>query len=368
MSKLCNYYGFIRTLNLIFNSKALYLLGAGVSSFYVPPKYNLYAQAKKLMEELVVGPIIKNNSSLSEEDRIRFEIQGCKHVFHITETGKTLIDDSQIDLYDQILFSNPFILEIFCALAYSIESFTGPCPEYQIFNHINQGSVIANLNHDNLADNFICNRIPVIPLHGTISDGLIRFLKDNIDYIIENGYTPTAMKDLYLSTQENINLLSYRQNYIDFMNILNSSKFLNIVVIGYSFFKKNSTNIYDVVTYDRIRDYLIQNRKCNLVVIDIEPNFVADVFSKDTFHHAGCYPLNWSAFCYAMYYISNKNLSNVFKLNPVEYASASKLYCCWVNSFNKQRDDPTSLFSRSQEILVLPHYLRSNKNFIIDRF
>ncbi len=315
------------------------------------------------MEDLVIIPI-QDVNPLTEEDEIRFTIQGCKHTFYKSESGKTLINESELDLYDQILFSNPFILEIFCALAYSIDKFSGPCPEYQIFNQITRSSVIANLNHDDLANNFINTAIPLIPLHGTVQNCSIKFLQDNIGYIIENGYNPSFIKDLYLSTQENIELLLKNQNYRVFIETLCFKNFLNIVIIGYSFFKKNGSEIYDRETYQFIREYLLRNKKCNLVIIDLNPGFVADIFSKDTFHNAVCFTLNWSAFTQSMFYVSKHNLSNIFKLKYSEYASAYKLYNHWMNTYKDNVDEDMSLFSKAKEIFIIPYSLSSDKNLV----
>ena len=73
--------------------------------------------------------------------------------------GKILINDSEKDIYDDVLLKKPWILELFCALNYSLNIIPEKCPEYEIFNLANKNSVIINLNHDELAKIFIKKEI-----------------------------------------------------------------------------------------------------------------------------------------------------------------------------------------------------------------
>lgn len=266
---------FLKLLLNIFRSKALYLAGAGASAFYIKPRYDLYKIAKNKIRELIINPIIINpiSENLSQEEKLRFQIAGSPHVFHELIDGRILIDEKNMDIYDIVLHSQPEIIELFCALTYSLKDTPHICPEYQIFNLINKQSKFLNLNHDGLAESFINKSVKIIPLHGTITNLQRKHLQQNIIEIIESGASKYLLKNCYFLTMENESLLLKKEEYIDLLNELYVDKFQYIVIIGYSFFKKNDSDIYDVVTYDLIRNYLIEN-KCKLIILDINPSYV----------------------------------------------------------------------------------------------
>ncbi len=343
-----NTENFLTLLLNIFRSKTLYLTGAGASAFYIKPRYDLYQIAKNKIRELIISPIIINpiTQNLSKEEKLRFQIAGSPHIFHETIDDRILIDEKNMDMYDIILHSQPEIIELFCALTYSLKDIPHICPEYQILNLINRESILLNLNHDGLAEFFINKAVKIIPLHGTITNLQRKFLQKNIIEIIESGVSKYLLKNCYFLTMENEFLLIQKKEYIDLIHELYIDRFQYIVIIGYSFFKKNDSDIYDVVTYDLIRSYLIEN-KCKLIILDVNPHYVADIVSKTTDIHMSCISMNWSAFTYAFNKIYN-NPYQKFRFDRNNVKSLGILY---------------DLFNHSDyyDINNLPNYIKSSK-------
>lgn len=343
----------IKFLSVAFKFKTLYLFGAGASAFYIKPRYDLYELAKQKLRENFIAPMIYDSQTinLSNEEKHRFKIAGCKYTFHEKLDGQILIGDSEEDLYDILLHKNPYILELICALIYSLEKVPLICPEYQIFNLINQNSIIVNLNHDGLAEKFICKKFKKINLHGIITNELRKFIQSNFSDIIEYGYKPSLIKKCYFATMENEYLLLHKQEYIDFINELNKNQFKYIVFIGYSFFRKNDCDIYDVVTHDLIREYLYNNT-CNLISYDLNPYFCADILSKTSSPKITCQQINWAALTHSIYQVCGLNLANIFKMNESQLRSLSILYDYYnISSFEEMKD--------------IPRYIKSSKTYFL---
>jgi len=283
-------------LQIVFKFKSLFLMGAGASAKYIPPTYKLYDQGKENLYKMLI-PVPSGEMYLTNEQRLRFSILESPHKLYKTPEGKLLIDQTNIDFYDVVLHHYPEILELTCALTYSLDEYPRFCPEYQILNLATNDSLIANLNHDNLAEKFI-NVAKVISLHGTIPTKLKKDLSEILPYALNMDIRP-FLKDVLLATQESEHLLLKNSNYSCFIKELESNQFQNIVIIGYSFFNKNGSDVYDVFTRDLIRSY-IKDHFCNILIIDPNPEFVASVLNISI---ANCYHIYWDKFCHSFNFV-----------------------------------------------------------------
>lgn len=317
-----------------FKFKTLFLLGAGVSARYIPPTYALYEKAKKEISKLMLIPVPGRQLDLTKEEQIRLSILGSKHTLNPTPDGKLLIEQTNIDFYDEILHHYPEFLETICALTYSLDNYPKYCPEYQLLNYCNETSIIANLNHDNLAETFI-KQCKIISLHGSISPEMKKSISEALPSLLHFNLKNNYFKNHIFATQENESILLKSPNYISFIKELELDKFQNIIVIGYSFFKKNDFDIYDIVTGDIIRSY-IKNNLCKIIIIDPKPEFTASVLGIS---HASCYPIYWDRFCRAFFLIQNLKKDPSWKLDSIEVRRFVRFYdylqCCNVNNIYK---------------------------------
>lgn len=290
-------------LRKIFCSKTLFILGAGVSSRYIKPDYKNYFKAReKLRREFLSYPLETpseiNTQREKEVDKSRLEIALSQHIVHSTY-DKLYIDGTEKDFFDEVIFSNPQLLELTCAEAYSLDRFPNQAPEYQLFNLANPNSLIVNLNHDGLAEHFIKGK-RLISLHGTITPQVKRVIKEILPYSLDKD-VGKLLKGLHLAAKESEKELLFKKEYQEFEEQLKHNRFLYIVIIGYSFFRKNSSDIYDGVTYDLIRTYLYENGSfCKVIIIDPEPYFVADILMKTLRTiNMECFEIYWSSFAFA---------------------------------------------------------------------
>lgn len=308
-------------------SKSLYILGAGASKKYIEIKYNLYDLAVEAIDKFMLLPITKPTYILSSEEIARLEIQGSKHILHRTIDGRLLIDNRDMDFYDIIIHYYPALLEFMCALTYSLDKPPQCCPEYQIFNLANKNSYLVTLNHDNLAKYFI-NKIEVTPLHGIITPGHKKIIRDFVPHIFDMDVKNDILKGLYLATRESERLLLEKREYKRLMETLKSNKFKYIVIIGYSFFKKNDYDINDVVTYGLIRDYLCEN-KCNLIIVDPKDEyFVADIFAKtlSVLGKVKCFSIYWDSFTSAFFLTKQLKNSPFWKFDLLDQRRFIEFY------------------------------------------
>ena len=304
-------------------------MGAGVSAKYIRPEYNLYEKAKDKLSEWAISPILTpiENIQLSESERHRFKIQGSKHIIYETPNGKLLIDETNMDFRDEILHSNPAILEFVCALTYSISDAPSNCPEYQIFNLVRPDSVIANMNHDCLATSFINKKINIIPLHGSMSQTARNTIQKHAAHILEYDMSRFFLRNMIIATKENKNILQLEE-YKKFISELEKNNFKYLVIIGYSFFKKNDNDIYDVVTYDLLRSYL-HERNCKIIIIDINTDYVADILSKTIGKlNILSFTIHWGCFTHA-FALANKVKSRpLWKFSATDIFRFLKYYYC----------------------------------------
>lgn len=317
----------LKLLPVIFSSKTLYILGAGTSVKYIRPKYELYEIAKTKIDEWLLSPIFvpANNIQLSDSEKHRFQIQGSKHVIHETFDGKLLINETNMDFRDIVIHSNPEVLDLICALTYSISIIPTYCPEYQILNQANPYSVVVNMNHDYLATSFICKNIKNIPLHGSISPSIRSIIKNHAAHILDHGTSSLYLRNMILSTKENEAILKHDE-YKDFILELEKNDFKYLVIIGYSFFRKNDNDIYDVVTYDLIRSY-IYNHNCKIIIIDINTDYVSDILSKSTGNlMIESFKINWSCFTHAFLQTGRIKNNITWKYSAVDLIRFTKYY------------------------------------------
>lgn len=223
-------------------------------------------------------------------------------------------------------------MDFICALNYSLHILPKRCPEYEIFNLANKNSVIINLNHDELAKKFINKQIVLIHLHGLVSTKFSEFLRENLYWIIDDfDFNPNFFNNHCISTREDERLL-ITDSYLDFDNILIRNGFNNLVIIGYSFFSKGYYEIYDEITYYRIKEFLIKNKKCRLFIIDLNPSNITNLFIKYNNCNARCHFVNWPAFTHSIDFLFKNSFSEMFKINYTNSLSFFELYKWWVNS------------------------------------
>lgn len=106
-------YKLIRDLRIIFAQKSIFLFGAGISSFYIPPSYDLIPKLKEWLKNYVVEPFIsscEDKISLTTDESVRFKIH--RYTLSKRSDGKILINDSEKDIYDDILLKKPWILSV----------------------------------------------------------------------------------------------------------------------------------------------------------------------------------------------------------------------------------------------------------------
>lgn len=317
----------LQLLPKIFNSKTLYILGAGVSAKYIAPEYNNYEKAKKLISKLTTNSLLTpvKDVPLSESELHRFKIEGSKHIIHETFDGKLLIDNTSMDIIDEILHSHPAILELVCALTYSLSEIPEWCPEYQILNLANPESVIVNMNHDCLAKSFVNKKIKVIHLHGSLSQTTRNTIQNHIADMIEYDMRSILLRNMIIATKENEHIL-HLDEYKKFISILEKNYFKFIVMIGYSFFKKKDNDIYDKFTYDLIRSYLYEHN-CKIIIIDINTDYVADILSK-TVRYLNILPfkINWGCFTHAFVQVNKIKNEPLWKFSSVNMHRFLKCY------------------------------------------
>lgn len=315
----------IKLLNQLltgFKNPSIFLFGAGTSSLYLPPSYNLISKWLPELEKDLISigvPIDNKNKELSQIELSRFTIQGGDFIIHQTNSDMFLINETEYNLVSIILKKHPEILELICMLEYSIDTCIEVCPEYGIFNFSNKKSLFLNMNHDNLAERFI-HQPNKISLHGTISQETRKHISSYIKEIIEieliRGHEIKKFTSgLYLSAIEDETFLINNNEYSLLFNYLEYT-YEYIFIIGYSFFKKNDCQVYDKFTFDILRQYLLCNPQCNIVLIDKNPEFISDIFSncislKNITLHEIC----WSCFARSSFSIKNYILSKKFLKN-----------------------------------------------------
>ena len=86
---------FLQEITQIFNSKTLYLLGAGVSAEYIKPHYDLYSKAKEIMTDEIFLYPISDSRKLTEEDEHRIKIIGGHKLFK-TKEEKLMINETNV--------------------------------------------------------------------------------------------------------------------------------------------------------------------------------------------------------------------------------------------------------------------------------
>lgn len=317
-----------KMLNVV-RSKSLYIFGAGASYQYIPISYDLVNEAKNLVSNIVQDISIIKTSLCNEIEKSRFEING--HLIHEDFHGNILIDETDKNLSDIYIKQYPEIVSFYGMLTYSLNDLPKRCPEYEFFNKVNPSSVFLNMNHDNLCENFLSNK-KVITLHGSVPIGLKSKIKKNIDYILDDS-RGSRIRDfipdkLYVSTRELEASLLKNHEYKELINTLRKNNFSCLVIIGYSFFKKNSYEIYDTFTYDLIRSFLYKNKNnCEIIIIDPEPDYVADMLHKTLFiSEISLYKIRWDCFTNAFFdLVKNKNLQNL-NLSEFELRIFSNIY------------------------------------------
>lgn len=326
----------LKELINVFKHKSLYIFGAGASFEYLPPKYELYDSAKKELSQHISGVAVNQLPTLRPEELDRFKINLGQHKIHPTPNGELLIDDTYFDLTALALRTHPEILELIALLSYSLEKHPIFCPEYQIFNCTNTKSIFLNLNHDHLAEQFIKNR-KLISLHGTLPPEVRKMIVDLMPLLLAQEIHGDSIKRIigdkfYLVTKEYEHLLLHTPGYVTLQNELENNDFFSIVIIGYSFFNKDGCNIYDGVTYDLIRSYVYEHKKCKIIVIDPEPEFVADMLSKNLSNiKISMYKTYWNCFTKALLQMLKHKSSHCCRFSQIDLRVFSHLYDAFLN-------------------------------------
>lgn len=300
----------------VFNTKSIYMLGAGASYSYIKPEYGLYDKVNSLISDLVMGAAADAPRQLNPDEEQRFEITIGSHTLHRAADGLLLIDDTYNDISSLFIRQNPEILEICGALEYSVDlGKINFCPEYSILNFTNRSSLFLNFNHDHLAETFIKGR-EILSMHGTITPQIRLAIQKTLPLVLSERYNASDIKGILLenfclATQEYEHTLINNCNFRRLQHNLAKNTYNSIIIIGYSFFKRNSYSVYDVVTYDLIRAYLYENKKCEVIIVDPEPEFAADILANNLSNIRVCLcPIFWNAFTKAYFnMIMNKKCS-----------------------------------------------------------
>lgn len=336
--------------------KTLYVIGAGASYAYLPPRYDLYSESKRLTTEHIHGASLQPLKPLNESEEHRFRINIGDHTLHKDPNDQLLIDDTYTDLSALVVRQIPEILELCGLLSYSIKKFPTFCPEYQILNFTNKNSIIVNLNHDHLAETFIKER-KIISLHGTVPPSMRVFFEENLSLILGDGFNSPLIKNLlpqnlYIATKELEHSLLKNNEYIQLQKELIANRFRFIIIIGYSFFKKSDCYLYDTVTYDLIRAYLYANKSnCKVIIIDPEPYYVADMFSKNiSVSNISTYKIYWNCFTNAFFTtIKYKNSPNLYFTKD-----DLRLFYCLYDAY-KELNENTKLQQKAIKRLIQAH-------------
>lgn len=327
-----------------FKHKTLYIFGAGASYGYLPPKYEIYDTAKKELSQHISGVTISQLPILRPEELDRFQINIGQHTIHPTPEGELLIDDTYFDLTALAIRTHPEILELIALLSYSLEKHPIFCPEYQIFNCTNTKSIFLNLNHDHLAEQFIKNR-KLISLHGTLSPEVRKMIVDLMPLLLAQEIHGASIKRIigdkfYLVTKEYEHLLLHTPEYVTLQNELVINDFFSIIIIGYSFFKKDGSNIYDGVTYDLIRSYVYEHKKCKVIVIDPEPEFVADMLNKSLSNiKISMYKTFWNCFTKALVSMLKYRQSSCCQFSQTDLKIFTDLYDAFLDESKPKNSD-----------------------------
>ncbi|MCF6766416.1 hypothetical protein L3V82_11585 [Thiotrichales bacterium 19S3-7] len=329
----------LEIFNYIFKNKTLYILGAGASATYIKPNYDLNNDARDFVSKLSgfdshdLKPMSEAN--LTNEQSQRYKILGGKSIIGKHHDGQLIINN-KMDIYDSIIYSNPRIFEFICALSYTLNEMPHLCPEYSIFNFVNGSSQVINFNHDNLAEHFI-KKLYIHSLHGTLTPNQKRVMqKYIIPSIYRNDLSKELFKNLYFATQENEHLLLGSKKYTKLQQELISNRFNYIVIIGYSFFKKNDCDIYDNVFYDLLRSYLIDNTP-KVIIIDPNPEFTLEILVRSlTAIEIECFSIFWNNFTYALYYFHQLKCFSapIFSMTNLKRFSQLYQYFNSVESYN----------------------------------
>ncbi len=324
----------LENLRDCFRQKSLYFLGAGASAGYILPNYNLVDKAKQLISTTISASGIytidqSKNTTLTNEEKARFKITGISDIIiHETFGGKFLINDTNIDVRDEIIHANPWIVEAVCALEYSLDQYPNNCPEYQIFNYANPSSLIANMNHDGLANHFI-KKIDVISLHGIIDPPIKKVLKNVLNKYLSNMLFHNTKLDFHrelcIATAENEHILAKNESYIKFISLLKENDYFYIVFVGYSFFRKNDYSVYDEFTFEITREFL--NRKqAHVIIIDPNPNFIEDILaSRIHINRILSFPVYWDKFTHAFYMANNSTNIQPWVIRFISFYNAHRL-------------------------------------------
>lgn len=320
----------LHTLIQVFNSRSIFILGAGVSYAYIKPEYHLYENAKSFISNSLTSVSVEFPRKLTENEKERFKIVVGNHTIHNLENGELLIDDTYEDLRSLFIRQNPEIIEILGALTYSTELKENFYPEYEILHFIKNNSLILNFNHDHLAETILKEK-KILSMHGTITPQIRTAIQETIPLILNDQLSSSSVSGLFLkefclATKENEHELLKNKKYRNFQEKLTQNQYSFLVIIGYSFFKKNSYSIYDVVTYDLIRSYLYESKKTSVIIIDPEPEFPADILANNLKHlKIEMYPIYWNCFTRSLFKMFKTKL-NAKKISLDDLKTLNKNY------------------------------------------
>ncbi len=322
----------------ILSKKNLYILGAGVSANYIKP---IYKQIDKVIDSLTEqgGFPIGEGAELTEKDQYRLKIieSNIPIISSKPDYAYAKFLQQKLDIYDVLAHKYPWHATLICADTYSLDAYPNICPEYSIFNFAHPNSLIVSMNHDSLASHFIKNK-KTISLHGEILPESKKCIKELLTFPLDADITPYLPKNLYVATREFESELIFSDKYIQLINILRNEIFDNLVIIGYSFFKRDAQHIYDEFTFEIINEHL-SSKRCNCIIIDTDPfslaNLISNYIGSDSI-----YTINWANFIYS--YIIAKKLSSA-KLNNNHFSYESLMQFLKFYTYNKDifsKDNP----------------------------
>jgi len=321
----------------------LYILGAGVSARHVEPSYDQYKGAYNFLSSLSGFPIPDQDKILTMSEDHKNRLCICGSPYRLDFENEEVLRD--MDLLDLVINTFPEIVEIQCAIDYSFHILPKTCPEYSFFNYVTKNSLILNLNHDSLASTFIENR-DVIPLHGEISPKQREAIVKLLPYIFDIDILQPLRKELLLATTESEYWVSRNENYMKLIKSLENNHYKNIVIIGYSFFRRNPYSVSDHVTLDIIRNYIIEKNPKVIIFDPGDSDFIPDIFSNNLSNLKGLrLNIPWDRFIYALFgsNLFKKERSSIFNFCSTDFRTFRYLY----ESYNSIDENKKIVFPKS---------------------
>lgn len=257
----------------------MYILGAGVSYGYV------------LSPEQISDNALKSQDNIGIYPTTHTPMDGSKR--HLTLPKNILsVFDHTIDAdfsREKLLLMPESHAHDEYYLAYTTSEYPARCPSYQIFN-LAFSSVFLSMNYDGYARHYLEKRHIILQPHGVTHPEIAQYIREN-----RREYSPFSISiaDKFIhppKSELSTFLIKKEYKYLK----SNFNKFENIVIIGYSF-GKNDSSIDDEVTFNFILEQADRHQQ-PIYVIDPQPNFLYTILSRNI--HTPILPIDvfWNHF------------------------------------------------------------------------